>query len=121
MSFKQIVTGLQSGALTALPVAILVAIASLWPAYVLPAITGEPAAAVWLVLSYVMLGVMAAVFVRRFLLFRRLVRHEQEQVVREAIAAIEGEYQAGRDMVNRVLRINLAGIKTFETVPPSQP
>jgi len=25
------------------------------------------------------------------------------------------------DMVNRVLRINLAGTKTFETIPPSQP
>jgi predicted nuclease of predicted toxin-antitoxin system len=50
-----------------------------------------------------------------------LRRDEQEQVVREAIAAIEAEFAAGHDMVNRVLRINLAGDKTFETVPPSQP
>jgi predicted nuclease of predicted toxin-antitoxin system len=34
---------------------------------------------------------------------------------------IEAEFAAGHDMVNRVLRINLAGDKTFETVPPSQP
>ncbi len=50
-----------------------------------------------------------------------LLRSEQEQVVRDAIAAIEVELAAGRDMVNRALRISLAGTKTFETVPPSEP
>lgn len=47
-----------------------------------------------------------------------LLRHEQEQVIRDALAAIEAEQAAGRDMVNRLLRINMAGAKTFETVPP---
>lgn len=48
-----------------------------------------------------------------------LLRDEQEQLVRDAIAAIEAEDAAGRDMVNRVLRTNLAGSKTFETLPPA--
>lgn len=48
-----------------------------------------------------------------------LLRREQDQVIRDALAAIEAELAAGRDMVNRLLRINLAGTKTFETVPPN--
>ncbi|HPD15590.1 MAG TPA: hypothetical protein PLE19_11595 [Planctomycetota bacterium] len=48
-------------------VAIFLAIASLWPAYILK--WEGPG---WRVLSYVMLAVMAAVFVRRLLAFERL-------------------------------------------------
>lgn len=46
-----------------------------------------------------------------------LLRDEQEQVSRHALAALDGEYRAGRDMVNRVLRIHLAGNTAFEDVP----
>ena len=49
-----------------------------------------------------------------------LLRDEQETVVRQALAAIQAELDHGRDMVNRALRIDLAGAKSFETVPPSQ-
>lgn len=47
-----------------------------------------------------------------------LVRDEQAKVIRDALAAIQVEQAAGRDLVNRLLRINLAGEKAFETVPP---
>jgi len=50
-----------------------------------------------------------------------LLRDEQEKVVRQAIAAIDTEFAAGRDMVNRALRISISGAKTFEMVPPSRP
>jgi predicted nuclease of predicted toxin-antitoxin system len=46
-----------------------------------------------------------------------LGRDAQLAVVREAVRAIEAELRAGRDMVNRVLRISLDGTKTFEVVP----
>jgi glutathione S-transferase len=64
-------------------VAILLAIASLWPAYVLPALGGEPADEVWLYVSYVMLALMAVIFIRRIAAFRRLAR-EQEEARRDA-------------------------------------
>lgn len=50
-----------------------------------------------------------------------LLRDEQDRLVRDAVAAIEAEVAAGRDMVNRVLRISIAGAKSFETVPPGSP
>lgn len=34
-----------------------------------------------------------------------LLRHEQDAIIRRAVAAIEGEYQNGRDTVNRVMFI----------------
>lgn len=49
-----------------------------------------------------------------------LMRAEQALVIRDALAAIQAEQAAGRDMVNRLLHINLAGVKTFETVPLEQ-
>lgn len=49
-----------------------------------------------------------------------LLRHEQAQVVHAALAAIQAEQGAGRDMVNRLLHIHLAGTKRFETVPPDR-
>ncbi len=45
-----------------------------------------------------------------------LVRSEQEEVTRQAVAAIELELKAGRDMVNRVLRIATSGARLFETL-----
>jgi predicted nuclease of predicted toxin-antitoxin system len=46
-----------------------------------------------------------------------LGRDEQVAVVRDAVTAIGAEIRAGRDMVNRVLRISLDGTKTFDAVP----
>lgn len=63
--------------------AILLAIASLWPAYVLPAFTQKPAEQVWFYVCYAMLALMALVFIRRMVLFRRLMR-EQEATRRQA-------------------------------------
>jgi predicted nuclease of predicted toxin-antitoxin system len=42
-----------------------------------------------------------------------LVRDEQAAVVRRAIEAIEAEIVAGRDMVNRILRISISGRYSF--------
>lgn len=47
-----------------------------------------------------------------------LVRDEQERVILEAIDAIGAEVNAGRDVVNRVLRIGITGARAFSTVPP---
>ncbi len=44
-----------------------------------------------------------------------LVRSEPEEVTRQAVAAIELELKAGRDVVNRVLRIATSGATLFET------
>jgi predicted nuclease of predicted toxin-antitoxin system len=38
-----------------------------------------------------------------------LLRSEQEMVIRLAAAALEAEHMGGRDLVNRVLFLNLAG------------
>ena len=46
-----------------------------------------------------------------------LLRDEQEQVVRHAAALILAEYDGGIELVNRVLRIWLAGEWKFETIP----
>ncbi len=75
-------------------VAILLAIASLWPAYVLPALTGEPADEVWLYVSYVMLALMAVIFIRRIAAFRRLAK-DQEEARREAEQK-KGKAKGGR-------------------------
>jgi predicted nuclease of predicted toxin-antitoxin system len=48
-----------------------------------------------------------------------LKRDEQLAVVRTAVAAIEAELAAGRDMVNRVLLVGAEGKLTFESVPPA--
>jgi predicted nuclease of predicted toxin-antitoxin system len=45
-----------------------------------------------------------------------LLRPEQLQVVRAAVATLQGE----RDLVNRVLRIWLDGETLFEEIPPSK-
>lgn len=47
-----------------------------------------------------------------------LVRDEHERVIRDAIDAIGAEVNAGRDMVNRILRIGITGARAFSTVPP---
>ena len=60
-------------------IAIFVAIASLWPAYILG--WAEP---VWQWLSYLALGVMLCVFVRRTMAFRRLAREAQQERERAA-------------------------------------
>jgi predicted nuclease of predicted toxin-antitoxin system len=46
-----------------------------------------------------------------------LLRDEQDALVRRILAAIEQEYVAGRDMVNRVLRISRANAPMFEDMP----
>jgi predicted nuclease of predicted toxin-antitoxin system len=46
-----------------------------------------------------------------------LLRGEQLAVTRHAIALIEVEAEAGRDMVNRVLRIALDGTHNFASLP----
>jgi len=53
--------------------AILVAIAALWPAYILR--WQHPA---WRWLSYAMLALMLAIFVRRMVAFHRFVREAEE-------------------------------------------
>jgi predicted nuclease of predicted toxin-antitoxin system len=45
-----------------------------------------------------------------------LLRDEQERVVRHAVALITAEYEANRDLLNRVLRIGLSGNAAFEAV-----
>jgi predicted nuclease of predicted toxin-antitoxin system len=47
-----------------------------------------------------------------------LLRAEQLQLVRLALTIIAGEFAAGRDMVNRVLRIWSDGAHVFEYIPP---
>lgn len=46
-----------------------------------------------------------------------LLRDEQEQVTRRAIAVIVAEREAGRDMVNRVLRISRDGSRSIDDLP----
>lgn len=46
-----------------------------------------------------------------------LLRDEQAEITRRAIAAIAAEHQAGRDMVNRVLRISRDGDPRLEDLP----
>jgi predicted nuclease of predicted toxin-antitoxin system len=46
-----------------------------------------------------------------------LLREEQERVIRHSIALIIAEYDNARDLVNRVLRIWLAGAWAFEIIP----
>lgn len=43
-----------------------------------------------------------------------LLRDEQLMVLREAVRAIGLEIEAGRDMVNRLLRISIDGTATFD-------
>ena len=45
-------------------------------------------------------------------------RDDQLKVIRGAIVAMEAEARAGRDMVNRVLRIASDGTQVFEAIPP---
>ena len=47
-----------------------------------------------------------------------LPRTEQLQLVREALALIAGEHAAGRDLINRALRIWADSTHTFEALPP---
>jgi hypothetical protein len=44
-------------------------------------------------------------------------RAEQLSLVRAAWALVLAEYQAGRDMVNRVLYVERDGSHRFETLP----
>ncbi|MBN1612672.1 MAG: DUF5615 family PIN-like protein [Polyangiaceae bacterium] len=46
-----------------------------------------------------------------------LVREEQEAVVERAATLIQAELDAGRDMINRVMRIDRGGVVGFEDVP----
>jgi hypothetical protein len=68
-------------------IAIFLALASLWPAYIL-----DLPGPYWRILSYVMLGLMAAIFVRRMIVFHRLAR-EAEQERQKKLA----EGKQGRD------------------------
>ncbi len=46
-----------------------------------------------------------------------LLREEQIYVVSESIKAIRAEFDAGRDMINRVLYISILGTIIFEDLP----
>lgn len=46
-----------------------------------------------------------------------LPREEQKRVILEAIARLQAEQQAGRDLMNRVLRIWSDGEAVFEDIP----
>lgn len=46
-----------------------------------------------------------------------LLRNEQEAVIGRAVEAITAEYAAGRDMVNRMLRVALQGEPAFAPIP----
>ena len=46
-----------------------------------------------------------------------LLRHEQDAIIRRAVAAIEGEYQQGRDTMNRVMFIGRGKAPRFEELP----
>ncbi|RUS95606.1 hypothetical protein DSM106972_089620 [Dulcicalothrix desertica PCC 7102] len=48
-----------------------------------------------------------------------LLRNEQIAVVEKAINAITNELESGRDMINRVLYIELDNTMIFETLPPT--
>lgn len=74
-------------------VSIFAAIVSLWPAYIWPALRRKPAEPVWLIVCYAMLAVMLFVFVRRMVVFHRLVREQQEARRR---AAEEGTEERAR-------------------------
>lgn len=47
-----------------------------------------------------------------------LPRDEQMRVVKEAIERLQAEQQAGRDLINRVLRLWSDGEAIFEHIPP---
>jgi predicted nuclease of predicted toxin-antitoxin system len=47
-----------------------------------------------------------------------LLRAEQLQLVRQALTLVQCEMAAGRDMVNRALRIWSDGAHVFEYIPP---
>ena len=64
---------------------IILAIASLWPAYILR--RPEP---VWRWISYAMLAVMAMVFVRRMMAFQRVAREAEEKKRKEAETGGQG-------------------------------
>lgn len=63
-------------------VTILLAIASLWPAYIL-----KLEGAIWQVLSWGMLAVMVAILVRRVVAFQRAHEEVEEERRRKAEAA----------------------------------
>jgi len=46
-----------------------------------------------------------------------LLRAEQRELVGRAVKAIEAEYENGKDMVNRVMRIGRSIEATFEDLP----
>lgn len=46
-----------------------------------------------------------------------LLPDEQDAIIRRAVAAIEGEYQQGRDTVNRVMFIGRGKAARFDEMP----
>ena len=66
-------------------IATFLALASLWPAYVL-----DLPGPYWRMLSYVMLAAMAAIFVRRIVAFRRLAREAEEERHKKAASGKQG-------------------------------
>lgn len=47
-----------------------------------------------------------------------LIRNEQIEVVSKAVDAVYKEIKAGRDMINRVLYVEVDGRLRFESMPP---
>jgi predicted nuclease of predicted toxin-antitoxin system len=52
-----------------------------------------------------------------FFLEGDLLRHEQIEVLKNVVTAIQAEIDAGREMINRVLYISSNGTKHFENMP----
>ncbi|MBW4621312.1 MAG: DUF5615 family PIN-like protein [Cyanosarcina radialis HA8281-LM2] len=46
-----------------------------------------------------------------------LLRSEQIEILKEAVAAIQEEITTSKDMINRVLYISISGAKRFESLP----
>lgn len=46
-----------------------------------------------------------------------LMRDEQIELMRQVVAAIDAQHEAGRDMINRVMRVGRSTVFTFEDVP----
>lgn len=52
-----------------------------------------------------------------FIIEGDLLRNEQIEICTEAVKFIQLEFEAGRDMINRVLYISINGTKKLKTLP----
>lgn len=52
-----------------------------------------------------------------FFLEGDLLRHEQMELIKNAVTTIQAELKEGKDMINRVLYISHSGTKFFKNIP----